>query len=494
MGSYLRRLFTQSSAYTLGGALTQGFGILLVPLLTRFLTPSDYGIVTTFGVLLSVLTIFFLMSQHSAVARLYYDHRDSASALQSYIATVLTFLLVWGLALAALLLLGLGTLLSRLTGIPFVPFVALAVGGAFLQGVVLVKLTLFRVREEPRKYLAFQLTLFGLMLLGVILLVVVLGEGAAGRIWATFIPISLLALVSLVLLLRESGISFSRRHLKESLVFGVPLVPHNVSRQVQALADRFFLNGFRGLAETGVYAVGYALGAGLSLVLVGINSAWAPFFFDTAQRRGEEAKRVFARLTSYYTVVVVGLALVVGLFAKEIVAAFAGAAYQAAHQLVPWIVGAMVLKGLYYMSVNQIFYAKKTLWVFAGSGVAAAVHVLSNWVLVPRYGMFGAAYTTLISFGLLFFITFLIANRLYPIRYELRILLPLVVLPLILVTGYLLDRSANFSDVSASVVKLFLFLGFAALMLWVFFSKYERRKAKEWVGNVFGRVVAQKGS
>jgi O-antigen/teichoic acid export membrane protein len=76
------------------------------------------------------------------------------------------------------------------------------------------------------------------------------------------------------------------------------------------------------------------------------------------------------------------------------------------------------MHGLYYMMVNGIYYADQTRLLPLVTGVAAAVNFGANILLIPRIGMMGAAWATLVALAVMAVLTFVLAQRVYPIPFE----------------------------------------------------------------------------
>ena len=92
--------------------------------------------------------------------------------------------------------------------------------------------------------------------------------------------------------------------------------------------------------------------------------------------------------------------------------------YYLAAAIVPLIAIAYVFNGFYYMSVNGIFYSKKTYILPFSTGISAIVSLVLNYLLIPRYGMYGAALATIGAYASLFFTTYIYSQRFYYIKWQ----------------------------------------------------------------------------
>ena len=118
-------LLRESSVYVASSCVVNAGAFLLIPVLTRILSPAEYGILGGIGVFAALLSIVMPLGLHGAVARFYYDYRERHGELRCYVSTiVMTVLAVNVILVAALMLAGpvvFAMLLPR-QNFPFFPF------------------------------------------------------------------------------------------------------------------------------------------------------------------------------------------------------------------------------------------------------------------------------------------------------------------------------------------------------------------------------------
>ncbi len=480
MIQHITRLTKHSAIYTVTGFAIAGSNTLLLPLFTRYLTPTDYGITATAALITTFLGPLMMLNQSDALGRFYFDHRDNPESLRSYTGTLLAFAILWGCVLSVALVL-LGPYLSRASGIPFAPFVLLAVLSSYLGGLTSVKLVLWRARNESGRFMLMRLSVYIVGTLLAVIFVVGLKGGAEGRVWGPFIGTCFGGAISLFLFRKELGrLGLRPAYLKPSLAYGIPLVPHFLFIGMTEFSSRIFLNHFRTLAETGIYSVSYALASALRMVMDGINAAWRPFMYDMASRQGEDAKRVFARLTSYYVAAILALALTLSLFARELVTFLIAADFREAYKVIHVITLALVFKGLGDMVANQLHYMKRTDRILMGSLTAGGTNLLLNWLLIPPYGMIGAAWATVASQIVAFAITWYLSWRAYPIRYEARIAVPMALALPVLTGIYWVEETWSVGLLMGVLVKMGILAAYGGLILGGFLTRSEVGRMLYW--------------
>ncbi len=270
--------------------------------------------------------------------------------------------------------------------------------------------------------------------------------------------------------------------LGRALAFGLPDVPRLVSWWALRLADRMILQAYAPLAAVGVYSVGYTLGSlAFDLIATGVNSATLPFFFRTAREEPPAAaRRVFAAVAAYNAALLGFLALGTILFAREAIVVLASTAYLAAGTVVPYVAWASVFQALAHVPTRAIYLAGRTAWLPLIFVVPGVVNVGLNLALVPAHGLRGAAWATLAAYPVLFGLSLVVAQRVYPIPYDYRRMAKPLALALVLSLAPAVipaARPAVALALKAGVLALFP----AVLLASGFVTPAERRALGAWV-------------
>ena len=414
------RVSKHSSNYFIGQILTKSLGFLLIPLYTRFLVPSDYGILAMVSSFSSVAGVFYTMGLRGSFSRFYWDYKDDRRELGEFFATVLLFVTSFSILCTIILLFpGRGFITSVMKGIPFDPYLKIGILLAMFSVFTPFWLMLCRVREKSLLYVLFTTVSFLLTTGLSIYFVVFLRQGALGRLKGQLYAQIAFAALAIVLLGRELVPRISWQKLRAALGYGLPLVPHNLSGWIMSLLDRLVLGGYQGLASVGVYNVGYALGGAMGMIATAFNFAYSPYFMKKLTEQGDRAKSTIARVATLWATVMVFLALTLSTFSWEIVHLMTPIDYHAAWKVVPIITLAFLFQGMYFMSVAPLFYNKKfTRYVPIGSLTGGGINILGNFLLIPHYGMMGAAWATAASYFVMFVIAHVLGKKAYSVPYE----------------------------------------------------------------------------
>jgi O-antigen/teichoic acid export membrane protein len=413
------RLVTTASVYVSGYVIQKAVSFLLIPIWARFLTPQDYGITGTLLAYGGVLAVVLGLGLSGAVVRHYYDYTADHARLTRYITSVILFQIVGpGLLVLALDAWG-AALWARFTAntIPFHPYVRVMLWATYVDMLSQIPISLYQAQQRARQFVYVQYSRFLLGVATSVLFVIALRLGALGVLLSQLVAGTLVSATVLYLVGRTWFTRrISWRYVREALGYGLPLVPHALASWVLQAADRLILERHVSLAELGLYNFGYTLGMSMQFLVMGINQAWMPHYFRL-MKADHEARKKVVRVTSIYVALVGGACLLGVLFAGDIIRLLMPASFLGSARYVPPILTGYLLLGLYYLASAPLFFLKQTRVIPLLTGSAAAVNILGNVWLVPDYGAMASAWVTMITYGLLFLLAYLVGQRYARIAY-----------------------------------------------------------------------------
>lgn len=414
-----RSILSASFVYALGDLLTRGFSAFLVPIYTRYLTPADYGVLSSVTALNIVLAGVIGLSLNGATAR-FHAEMDDPRERRAFCGTVFCFVIAWGMLVTlALNTVGAPFLDGLFKSVRFDPYLRLGTWIALVGSISLVPLSILQVQNRPLLYRGFTTAAFGLNAGLILFFVVGLRRGAQGSLVASLIAGSVMAVAYLVFMSFHVEWALSRRHLASALSFSLPLVVYSLGGWVTEVADRFFVERYTSLTELGWYNLASQLSAVVFALLNAINMAWLPFFYEIGKR--PDAPEVLARYGRLAFAGALGLALPLAVFADEIVSLLASPTFRPAATLVPILAWVGILSAtVWWIAAGPLFLAKRTHHLTWMTLVAGAANVGFNLAFTPRYGMIGAAISTVLAYLVLDVMAFATARKVYPIPHPYR--------------------------------------------------------------------------
>ncbi len=415
----LRALLSSGGLYSLGTLLTQLVSFLLLPVYTRYLGTSDYGALSVVLVAQAVLSALGGLGLVSGVIRYYHASEDPTASER-----------LVGTAFAALVT-SAGTLwlLTQLAIPRLAPLIAPFDGGAqmlriasttaALQPFALLFARLFQMREQPGRFVASTLVQFAVTVSVTLWLVVVRGMGPTGVLLGALCGVGVVAAAGIA----TAAPQWYRHRVDGALVrklvgFSVPLVPTALMGLSLALADRFFLEHMADLHETGVYAVADRFATVLrALVFVPFGQAWIQYAF--ARQRDAELPSVFARTMRWLAVGGSTAVLLYCMAAREAVEIATPAPFHPGYRVIPLLAAAGLAHGFVVLLGAGIHLANATRWVPLLFAVPTAVNLGLNAVLIPHWGMWGAAGATALAAAVQVSGYLVLSRRFYPVAYPL---------------------------------------------------------------------------
>jgi O-antigen/teichoic acid export membrane protein len=418
LAARMLELARHSAVYGFGSLVSRFIAVLLLPVYTRYLSPADYGLIETLIALSAVLTVLLAAGVKSAFFRFYFDEPQGPGQ-RRVIRTSFWFTmasatagLVAGLALAEPISDVLfGT--SSHADLVRAAFVGLWASINYEQ-----MTSLFRVEQRSGAYLIATLINLGLTVGATLVLVAVLEKGPIGVIVGNFTGTLLVYFGLLVYRREQLGLELDRPLLREMNRFGMPLVPSALFLWVLNFSDRFFLVKLAGPREVGLYSIGVRMASGIILLLAAFRTAWPAFAYSIQDDR--EAKRAYSYVLTYIVLITSWMALGLGVLAPWLVKLLTTEQFYSAERVVAPLAFAAAAFGAYIVVVIGIGRARKTRSNWLITGAAAVLNVILNLLLIPPYGMIGAAIATIGAYAVLFLGMAWKAQQVYPVPYQWR--------------------------------------------------------------------------
>ena len=385
------KIIKNTSLYTLGNILPQAAGFILLPIYTRYLTPADYGIVSSMQVLSTILAVFFTLAIDRSIYRLYFDYKTDKDK-KDYLGTITISLFFISISVLLLLFICKGILGQIYKSIEFYPFHVYAILTAFFSVFSLLPKIYFQINEKAGKFVFISIIQFFLSTGFVLWFIIEEQAGAAGMLKGKMIANIVILPLFIYILYKTINFSFKIKIIKESLSFSLPMIPALLSAWILNLSDRVFIERYFDLQDVGIYSLGYKI-AGLVLVFTGaFNLAYNPVFFKLANsEKQEKAKKTLFKYNNIYVIVLLIVVFFISLFSKEAIQLLLDPKYFEAYKIVPIIAFAHLISqtgGLLNLSIYQ---NKKTLQIMYMILGSATINILLNFLLVPEFGAYGAA-------------------------------------------------------------------------------------------------------
>ena len=414
----LRQLTESFAIYGGANFALRTLNFLLIIIYARYLRPFDYGIIYLAEIMASFLAILAGLSIDSALERLYFQYAQDRDALNVYLGSAIRFGFCWMvLFVSAALVFGwrFQEHLPLPAHVPFYPYIAMAIGTAALSQGIQYRLAVYQVSGSRRSYVILSFVLALATAASCLYWVVVRRDGAIGMMKGRLFAAVFAFLIAAWSMRSFYAARFEWKFVYESLSFSLPLIPHLIMASGLVVADRFILAHYHDLSEVGIYSLAYSFGMVMYLVTQSLSQAWLPMFYELA---GQGRRKVLGDVCSGLAIFLVALACLGILFSPLFVHIALDDRYRAAARIVPLVIMGYLFHALFSLFDLSILNAKRTASVFAISLVALIANLALNLSMVPRWGMYGAAWATTIAYGIEALGAYFLAQRFFNLPYR----------------------------------------------------------------------------
>ena len=408
---HLLRKLEDSLFIIIGVLFSRGLPFLLVPVITLYLSPSEFGYLAYIGTIIAVAAIFsgfqphlFLIVKWGAL---------NPEQRSDHITLALYFTIFAGLIVGCILELGIKPLISidiSLTTVLAISLIAISrsmylVFDSILQSEKqLKKLGLFMIM---RTIIHYGLAIFFLD---------AIFQDWRGKFYAELV----IAFISFIVVTYwiHKFVKFSFRlkiaQARTLLKYTFPLTFHILGIVVMGSIDRIMIAEMMDLKSSGIYAVAYLFGAVIGMIHNALLKVWSPIFYNRIKNQSYSEK-LNVVLASYGYIIgsILFLALFI-LIMPFIFVVMLPIPYHSGDIVIPIIALACTVEAIRKLFIAYLFSTDKVTLIALISIVAALTNVMLNYVLIPRFGLFGAAWATVLTYVFISAYTILESSRTFP--------------------------------------------------------------------------------
>ncbi len=448
----------------MGDVIVKAIAFVLIPLYTRFLTPEAYGVYSLVLTFQAILIIVLGLGFNSAIFKVYNEVEDEGEK-KRVVSTALLTLLFWGLPLTILLFMSV-PFLSHLiwSSTETALYLKILFVAIFFDIFRLMALAFLRAREKPILYSAINIINFLVLVSLNIINVAIRKRGILGIMESQLITSMLLSIGVGFMVFRRIGFGFSRKYLRGLLDFGLPLIPGGMAAWSLTMTAYYFIHHYCTGHEVGLYGIGLRFGMILNMLIVHpFRTAWLPFVFSI--KDDQHANRVYSLALTYFCLVGFTMLLFLSILGKEIVLITATEAFLGGYRIIPFIALAYLFYGLYNtVDIGVLLTGKTKVYAFI-TLLTALLQIGLNFLLVPLWGIMGAALVMAFSYMVLFLIMFFTAQKLYPIRYEIG---RLVKMSIIGIGIFIISLFIQSGSIWLSILIKICLITIFPVLLWIF--------------------------
>lgn len=399
-----RRLIKDSMIYTSGNIFARGLNFIIqVSIWSNLFPPEAYGQLAYCYVFISFMAVILPFGLDAAFMNYYVRGKNKAGYLKNALFLISTLAITFVL-LAMLFRQYLAPIVIRLDSSKLL---ALSLGILFFD--ILNNQGLLYLRAEGKALLSVILQNIEILvkLALLLLLVLSLSKDIQFILWANLASSGVIFTIFLFILIpKMKGAHISKDILKELLIFGLPFLLSGVFDRTIELADRRLIGFYLGDTATGIYVASYTVAVLMRLLVYSFNAGWQPYFLSKIDEEGgaEHLDRIYIKTGILF----IAIWFVASLWLPDLIKIplmkdryLLHPDYWDGIQIIPIIMAAYVMMGLYFLQLPVLYHQGKTALNALFIGIGAGINIVLNIVFIPDWGLLGAALATLVAYTIM---------------------------------------------------------------------------------------------
>ena len=471
----IKELSKDTVVYGISTIVGRFLNFILVPFYTNIFIPADYGVITNVYAFIAIMNIIFIYGMDAAYLKFSKD-KELGSEKDNFSTPYFSVLILSFVFCLFILLLrnGIGSELAVPANYNYLLILVSAI--LFTDSIAVLPFIKLRIERKAKKFALFKIINISINVLLNLILILKYKMGIEAVFISNLAASAFTFLLLMPSVINSLKLSFSKKIFNRMLKFGLPYLPAGLASMIIQVIDRPIMEHLTDLKTLGIYQANYKLGIFMMLFVSMFQYAWQPFFMQEAG--GAEAKKVFSKVMTYFTlagsVILVLLSLFIDDFVKfEIFGrTIIGSSYWSGLNIVPVILLAYLFNGLYVVFTAGIYIKEKSIYVPVITGIAAAVNIIINFILIPEMGIMGAALATLASYFVMSAGLYLVTRKFYKIEYEKKKIA--LIFFFVMITG-IIYYVLYYNEQLFLIYKFLLLILFLASILFFIVDKEERK-------------------
>lgn len=391
-----------SLIYIASNLLTKAIPFLILPILTHYLSVSDYGTLSIIMAAQGILINIFNFSQPSYINLSLIKNSEIESRGIISIAYLTSTALFIFIVIASSFL---NFLKFSFFNISFENILILLCHALFCTYIELY-LAILKAKKKSLTFGAIELFRTCINLLLSVFFIVIFKMNWLGRLYGMFFS-SLLAVIYVFYSLYKSNFlsTIKKSYLKSLLVFCLPLIPHSISNWIIASSDRIMISNYLNIESNAIYTFAYQISTIVFIIGLSINYAWQPFLYE--KLKNGLIKNSF----KYYlllAIIIIVFSLTLSFMSPYLIPLVAPSSYSSSTNFIDKLIFSNIIMSIEMFLLSYLFYYGLNKFLLISTTTGAALNILLNHFLLPIKGLAGAVDATLYSYCVSFGINLII--------------------------------------------------------------------------------------
>jgi len=408
INNYLKKSFKQSFVYFASTFIASMLSLVSFPIWTRIFTVAEYGRMSLTTTTLSLMLVFSKLGIQHAVLRFYYEFKNHKRNIDiSYLyTTALLVVIVLSIAISTLYLLIIDFVLRSRLEQQFATVLHILPLLLTFGTVTSIFLTFYRSEQNAKLYSVINVSLKYARFGSSLVFVFIFKLGLIGFFLGWAFVDSLYAIVLVIIFFKQKKIRFgcvSLSLFKEAISYGLPLLGFELAYILLISGDRYLVQFFMDSAAVGIYSASYNMvDYSISFFYMPLRLAIMPIYMKLWEEKGEQETRKFlSDVQNFYFMIAIPIIWGMISLGRELITLLASSKYESGYIVIPYIVIGSLLYYAHFIYGAGFYLKKKTKNLLAINITGIVFNLLLNIIMIPLWGISGAAIATLVTYILM---------------------------------------------------------------------------------------------
>ena len=416
----LQAIAKDTAIYGLSSIVGRFLNWLLVPLYTAQLSAAsgDYGIITNIYAYVALILVLLTFGMETTYFRFTNKtHTDSETVYGTTLITVGSLSLFFAIVVLALL-----TPISRLMGYENHPdYIGVMAVTVAIDAFLCIPFAHLRQQKKALKFAALKLLNIGVsILLNLIYFYWMDGKDVG---YAFYINLVCTVMLAVCMITEYTGFRWKldTKLLRTMLSYSWPILVLGIAGILNQTADKmlfpYIYHGSDMHEQLGIYGACSKIAMIMAMITQAFRFAYEPIVF--AGVKDKDQHEMYTQAMKYFIIFTL-LAFLMVMAYLDILKYIIGADYWVGLRVVPIVMAAEIMMGIYF---NLSFWYKiidKTIWGAIFSGIGCLVLLAVNIIFVPRYGYIACAWGGFAGYGVAMLVSYFVGQKYYPLNYPLK--------------------------------------------------------------------------
>lgn len=476
----LKSLAKDTAIYGMSSIIGRFLNYLLVPLYTAKLSAASggYGIITNMYAYTALLLVILTYGMETTFFRYANKSEENPNKVYSTILMSVGFTSLLFVALVLIFISPISSFMGYAEHPSYVWVMAMTVA---IDSFQCIPFAYLRYKKRPIKFAALKLLFIAMNILLNLLYFLILPalyknnpetigkiyDPTVGAGYAFYINLVCTGSITFFFYKELTGFKyvFDKALMKRMLSYSWPILVLGIAGILNQTADKilfpYIYKSSDAHAQLGIYGAASKIAMIMAMITQAFRYAYEPFVFGKS--RDKDNRDTYAKAMKYFVIFTL-LAFLVVIGYMDILRHIIGRDYWDGLRVVPIVMAAEIMMGIYF---NLSFWYKlidKTIWGAYFSGIGCAVLIAINVIFVPRFGYIACAWAGFTGYGTAMVLSYIVGQKKYPINYPVKSIMTYIILAVILFAGMYFTNK-YMSNIGAIGINTLLILIFTAYII-----------------------------